>query len=91
MTKDENHYLNCIDENCEKVFCVDRRNRNSIDHALYTYKNAFEDIYWMARRYASGRHAYARLYNAALRQVMAVGFEPKKGDENIWADVPGGG
>lgn len=25
MTKEEKHYLNCDDANCEKAYCVDRR------------------------------------------------------------------
>lgn len=44
MTKDESHYLNCLDANCEKAFCVDRRMTIDLREQLRVAVDALDEI-----------------------------------------------
>lgn len=48
---------------------------------------AFQEIFWMARRYADGRMTYAAsTYNDAVRKALSVGITlPLLGDGTVWA------
>ena len=63
------------------------KSKNEILSELAAYKQSFEDVHWMARRYADGRSSYAPgMYNDALERVMKFGFKPNECDDGyIWA------
>lgn len=51
MNSAESHYLNCMDENCERVYCVGRRDHERMEVLLKKLVKQLEKELVEARRY----------------------------------------
>lgn len=69
MNKHDAHYLNCIDENCEKICCVDRRNNEQLQAEVEKLRDKF--------------HEAAILLSKRVRQCAEYGKALQHERENV--------